>query len=289
MNDLCKLLKTLKVPNCPANFYRIKQHLLPKSHESISSLTAYLCSVCCESSTSAYHCSNVNCTQYKNFRTSPLYYLRFSIREQLREILAHTLELNLKQQKDACTNLDFINDIYDAKAYQHIINQERGTNFLTLLMNVDGIQVTKNTSDSLWIFTFVINELKRNERFKLKNVIVGGIVSTVSRPNRRHMQALLSPIVQELRTLEQGDIFKVKDCNQNSNIYLKVFLTASCCDKPAQGLVQGLSESTGAFGCGRCELKGDLSCVAWNTFLSINLLSILGETIAIKANSQKKN
>jgi hypothetical protein len=125
-------------------------------------------------------------------------------------------------------------------------------------MNVDGIQITKGSNQSLWIFTFVINEIKRSERFKLKNVAVGGIVSTESKPSRHQMQALLSPIVGELLTLEQGESFEVKCLNTYSSIFLKTFLIASCCDKPAQSLAQGISEPTGAFGCGRCELIGEL-------------------------------
>ncbi|CAF1397355.1 unnamed protein product [Rotaria magnacalcarata] len=267
-DNLCKLLKLLKVPNCPKSFYRVKQLLLPNSPVSISSLVTYVCSVCCEASTSSNSCMNVNCTQHTRFRVSPLYYLRFSIRDQIREILGHTHSLNFEQQKNSCINIDLINDIYDAEAYQNIIKKEAENNFLTLIMNVDGVQVTKNSSQSLWIFTFVINEIKRTERFKLKNIIVGGIVSTVSKPSRDQMQALLSPIVKELLELEQGESFEIKGLSKNTNTYLKTFLIASCCDKPAQSLVQGISEGTGAFGCGRCELQG--------------------ETVAIKVNSKKK-
>ncbi|CAF4129488.1 unnamed protein product [Rotaria socialis] len=267
INDLCKLLKLMKMPNCPINFYRVKRHLLPNASASPSSLTTYICPVCCEASTSPNRCSDVNCTQHTGFRTSPISYLRIPILQQLREILAHTHALNFEQQKSA-SNIDTMNDIYDAETYQRIIKKEAGKNFLTLLMNVDGIQVAKSSNLSLWIFTLVINEIKRSERFKLKNVIVGGIASTVSKPSRHQMQALLSPIVKELVVLEQGETFKVKCLNENSNIRLKIFLIASCCDKPAQCLVQGISEPIGAFGCGRCELEG--------------------ETVAVKPNSKKK-
>ncbi|CAF4767110.1 unnamed protein product, partial [Rotaria sp. Silwood2] len=267
INDLYKLLKLLKIPNCPMNFYKIKRLLLPKSSASISSLVTYICQVCCEASTSSDRCSNVNCTQHACFLTPHLHYLRFSILQQIQEILAHTPALNFEQQQ-CFPDIDVINDIYDAEAYQHIMKKEAGNNFLSLIMNVDGIEVTKNSGLSLWIFTFVINEIKRSERFKLKNIIVGGIVSTESKPSRHQMQVLLSPIVKELVVLEQGESFEVKSFGENSSTHLKIFLIASCCDKPAQSLVQGISESIGAFGCGRCDLEG--------------------ETVPIKANSQKR-
>ncbi|CAF3872548.1 unnamed protein product [Rotaria magnacalcarata] len=48
INDLCKLLKLMKMPNCPINFYRVKRLLLPNASASPSSLTTYICPVCCK-------------------------------------------------------------------------------------------------------------------------------------------------------------------------------------------------------------------------------------------------
>ena len=256
IDHFCELLKLLKTSNSPINFSRVKRLFLPKSFASPSSLITYICPVCCEESISSHHCNNVNCTQHPRFHQSPLYYLRLPILPQLREILAHTKALNFEHQRKPLSDIEMINDIYDGEAYQNIITEEKGKNFLSFIMNVDGIQVAKSSSSSLWIFTLVINEIKRNERFNLKNVIVGGIVSTVSKPDRHQMQTLLSPIVKELLVLEQGEYFEVKALNENSHTYLKSFLIASCCDKPAQSLVQGISEPTGAYGCGRCEIEG---------------------------------
>ncbi|CAF1363761.1 unnamed protein product [Rotaria sordida] len=269
IDDLCKLLKMLKMSKAPKSFYRIKRLLLPNPSAPTSEFVTYICPVCCEATTSLDHCSNEHCTQHKRFHAPPLYYLRMPILQQLREILDHAPPLNFEQQQEkSASNSDVINDIYDAEAYQNILKKEAGKKFLSLIMNVDGIQIAKNSNLSLWIFTFVINEVKRSERFRLKNVIVGGIVSAVSKPDRHQMQALLSPIVKELLVLEQGEIFTVRGLNESSKLHLKTFLIASCCDKPAQSLVQGISEPTGAFGCGRCELQG--------------------ETVAIKKNSRKK-
>ena len=245
--------------NIPISFYRVKRLLLPNPSPPTSTFVTYICSVCCEASVLSDHCSNINCTQHQRFLVLPLYYLRLPILEQLQEILNHAPCLNFEQQQRSASDIQIINDIYDAEAYQHIVGKEEGQNFLTLIMNVDGIQVAKSSNISLWIFTFVINEIKRSERFKLKNIVIDGIVSAVSKPSRHQVQALLSPIVQEFLVLEQGDIFEVKDLSKKSSMHLKIFLIASCCDKPAQSLVQGISEPTGAFGCGRCELAGKLS------------------------------
>lgn len=219
-------------------------------------MITYLCPVCCEASSSPVHCKNTSCTQYSSFTQSPFHYLRLPILPQLREILYHTYPINIDQQQIPSSNIDVMNDIYDGKAYQNIIKKQQGNEFLTFLMNADGIQVSNNSTTSLWIFTLAINEIKRTERFKLKNIIVGGIVSATSKPTRAQMQSLLSPMVDELLVLEQGTSFEMKGLNYSISKYLKCFLIASCCDKPAQSLVQGISEATGAYGCGGCEIKG---------------------------------
>ncbi|CAF1607895.1 unnamed protein product [Rotaria magnacalcarata] len=210
INDLCKLLKIMKTPNTPANFSRVKRLFLPNSSPTPFSLITYICSICCEISTSSHNCDNVNCNQHSCFHTAPLNYLRLPILPQLREILAHAKELNFQQQREFSPDIEMMNDIYDGEKYQNIIKNEKGQKFLTLIMNTDGIQLAKNSNSSLWIFTFVINEIKRSESFKLKNIIVGAIVSSASKPSRHQMRTILSPIVEELLVLEQGITVVIK-------------------------------------------------------------------------------
>jgi hypothetical protein len=63
--------------------------------------------------------------------------------------------------------------------------------------------------------------------------------------------------VDELVQLENGAIFEVRNGDATRLMMLNVFLIASCCDKPAQSLVQCISEPTGAYGCGSCEIQGN--------------------------------
>ena len=65
--------------------------------------------------------------------------------------------------------------------------------------------------------------------------------------------------MKELVQLEKGAFFETKNSNINEMMFLKIFLICCCADKPAQCLVQGLSEPNGGYGCGRCELEGRIS------------------------------
>ncbi|CAF2094813.1 unnamed protein product [Rotaria magnacalcarata] len=268
VDDVCKLLKIFKTPNAPLNFSRIKRLFLRNSSPTLSSSISFICSACCDASTSSNHCNNINCSQHASYQSPPLQYFKLSILQQLREILACEQDSNFEHQKQPSLNSDSLNDIYDGDKYQHIIKNEIDIRFLTLVMNADGVQVSKDASLSLWIITLAINEIKRSERFKLKNIIIGGIVPCPSKPTRDHMRNVFAPIIQELLTLERGETFEVKSLNENPFICLKTYLIACCADKPAQSLVQSISEPIGAYGCGRCEIKGI--------------------TLPIKSNSKKK-
>jgi hypothetical protein len=60
------------------------------------------------------------------------------------------------------------------------------------------LRLKNNTEESLWIINCVINEIKRQQRYKIKNAIVAGICSCYNKPSRSIMQLLLKPIVEQL-------------------------------------------------------------------------------------------
>ena len=176
---------------------------------------------------------------------------------QLRDILARAQYLNFKRQGHPVYPVDTMKDITDGAAYDRILSEESSSRFVSLLMNVDGIQVAKSSNTSLWVISFAINELKRTERFKMENMIIAGVSSSKTKPSRDQMCAIFQPIVQELKELEYGRYFHLSISNKNLEP-LRVFLLAACLDKPAQAIIQNLSEPIGAYGCGRCELPGKI-------------------------------
>jgi hypothetical protein len=265
VKDICRLLRLLKVPNAPKNYSRIIRVFRRQTCPSDTSTTTTICTVCNQTCTDETHCDNVDCTQKDSFTCSPLQFVRLPILPQVRDILARTQHLNFRRQDEDILSGDSIRDIYDGAAYDRILTSEGKKRFLTLLINVDGIQIAKSSNSSLWIITLVINELKRSERFKMKNVIIAGISSGKNKPSRDHMYTILSPIVQELKQLEYGRYFDLSASN-NELEPLRIFLLAACLDKPAQALVQNLNEPIAAYGCGRCEIEGKsfLSCLIKN-------------------------
>ncbi len=79
-------------------------------------------------------------------------------------------------------NHDSISDITDGQVYKKLIRKETKP-FVTLLMNSDG-DLVKTISKSIWLTSFVLNELSRAVRFVPENTILG-MISTGSMAEKR--------------------------------------------------------------------------------------------------------
>ncbi|CAF2036691.1 unnamed protein product [Rotaria magnacalcarata] len=80
-----------------------------------------------------------------------------------------------------------------------------------------------------------------------ENIILAGVWSGSKKPTRTEMSLFLRPLIDELLNLERGEHFDFHDQDNNA-ITARVFLIGSCCDKPAQALLQFLPEPIAAFG-----------------------------------------
>lgn len=248
IDDLCNLLNVLKVPNVPKSFMVIKRLLLPNVEDS-KGKEYFICPECNKISTESTHCLNKNCSQHDKYHKVPINYLSLSVSSQLRSILQNANYAFLKQNRTS----DVLTDITDGYQYKQI-DQNEGGRFFTLCMNVDGVQVSESSNQSLWIITLVVNELPRSKRFKQENVIVAGIASVRSKPKRAQMQLMLRVLVHQLKPLENGITIRFSDSDE---AVVPVYLICACLDKPAQSLVQNTAEPTGGHGCGRCTIKGE--------------------------------
>jgi len=247
MDDLCELLIALKVDNVPKSFASIKRLLASDDVETIGK-EYIVCTDCNKVSGKQTHCLNTNCPQNEHFYKKPIDLLVLPLASQLRSIIIHSNFSFIKQK----TKPDVLVDITNGDRYKQIQEKELGR-FLTLTLNVDGVQISKSSNMSLWIFTLVINELPRSQRFKQKNLIVAAIASTRYKPSRSQMQIMLQTLVHQLKRLENGILINFGPQHEE---VVRIYLISSCCDKPAQALVQNLAEPTGAYGCGRCTIKG---------------------------------
>lgn len=281
VDDICQLFTTLGVKNSPKSFANI-QRLLKNNEVDTKAKEYTICNQCNTLSTKATQCQNDSCSQHLSYKQKPIDLLVFPLASQLRTILLNSktnfTQLNADEDKLA--------DITDGDRYRQI-KQDQAGRFFTLTLNVDGVQVSKSSNKSVWIFTFSVNELFRSDRYKIKNLLVGAVASGRGKPSRQQMQIMLQTLVHQLKHLENGMIVRLGSQNEE---FVRFFLISACCDKPAQALVQNIAEPIGASGCGRCTIKGKQRLIQYAilTQKTFGRYLFVGETVATRVGSTNK-
>ncbi|CAF4261843.1 unnamed protein product [Rotaria magnacalcarata] len=244
LSDILKLLRILGVPNVPTSLWKCKKLMRKQS-------TGHLCtkkrSICpsCEHMSDEVNCCNQCNIDYDTIVPTPRIpvFYHFDIGLQLESILLHTSDLVF--QDLSLPSSKIMHDIVDGSFYRNHFKQETDS-FITLTMNIDGVQPNKGSDVSIWPVLMVVNEIRRSKRYSLENVILAGVWPGPKKPSRDYMAIFLRSIVDELKCLEAGRMFQLRtaDGENMKEIFVKVFLITSCCDKPAQCLVQCLPEPT---------------------------------------------
>ena len=242
VNDIISFLKILKVPNTPSSWYKVKRLLNDCKPTSTEYFICPVCNQITNNNKQYTNCSTNHHEELQSFRS-------FSIQEQLQSVLLNNTNIDLSY-----TNDDLImRDIHDGAFYKSICT-DKSKEILTLTINVDGVQPSKGSQSTIWPILLTINEIPRNLRFKLENVVFGGIWPGPSKPSHDQVRLFLRPFIDELLRLERGYRFRLADGNIHT---IHVYLIGACCDKPAQAALQCIAEPAGSFGCGRCEVEGD--------------------------------
>lgn len=253
IEDILSLLRLLHV-NVPSSYKALCTLLRKRSTTHVSPSTHTICPHCENLSSKMRECTTYG-ANYSPILPSniPLFYT-YNISRQLEAILATSQDILL--HNDGISRRRAMRDITDGEVYRKLIENESEP-FITLTVNIDGVQPNKGSDQSIWPVSLVINEINRKKRFSIENLIIAGVWPGPSKPSRTQMSLFLKNIVSELCDLEQGHPFQLFPSEDADNFkMIKVFLIGACLDKPAQCLVQYLPEPTAFFGCGHCEIKG---------------------------------
>ncbi|CAF1522043.1 unnamed protein product [Didymodactylos carnosus] len=208
----------------------------------------FICPTCKKASTTRTYCSNQRCVHHnKEYTLKPTLFIQYSIVEQL--IIAR--EQVCFEEYGPSPSIQ-ISTIADGQIYKRIL-LEIDEKFLTLTLNVDGVSVSNSSDMSIWIFTMVINEISRNKRFKLENIIIPLTYPGPKKPTKTEMITMEGELVKELQRLELPTPFVVKQ-ETNEIINIRTFLIAACCG--SSGSNTNVARIIAAFGCGRCTVKG---------------------------------
>jgi hypothetical protein len=250
ITNICKLLKLLRVPNPPSDFRHVRSLICSPFKTTISGETLITCPSCHTISANPTCCSTTStCINKEKFTTNPTMNHVIRIEPQIRAILERNHLITPNEDKN------IIRDIVDASFYRKMIDDEPGP-IITLLMNSDGA-VVKSISRSIWMTTFVINELPPVVRFNRENIVIGMMSVGSVKPNKSEMQLYLKPLIKELVHLERhGLSYTPFSSSTYVERIVRVFLIAATCDKPAASLLINHTEAGGYYGCINCKITG---------------------------------
>ncbi|CAF1617673.1 unnamed protein product [Rotaria magnacalcarata] len=251
ITNICKLLKLLHVPNAPSNFRHIRSLICSPYQTTIFGKTAISCpSYYRISSSSTGFISSSTCISKDKFIKTLTANHILSLEPQIRSIIERNHLINPDK------NENIITDIVDSLYYRKLLLAESNP-FISLLMNSDGA-IVKSISRSIWITSFVINELSPSVRFNRENLIIGMVSIGSSKPHNDEMQMFLNDLVKELIYLErEGLRYNPIDLSLNDGKTVRVVLIVAGCDMPATSLLINHTETNGYYGCTHCKIVGE--------------------------------
>lgn len=265
IDHLLKLLPHIPCKSVPTSWSALKT-LLRKTTVSSPPTVTFICPTCSKNSSSKSICSD--CGAPMDASSSITSFRNFNITNQLHRIISTNYQhINFEKK----SNKESMRDICDGDVYRRL-QDSCSDSFITLSMNIDGIQPNKGSKTSIWPIILIVNELPMRRRFSPENLILAGVWPGPKKPSRSQMTFFLSPLIAELVRLENGEVFFIPSCASSPLVHrkcIRIYLIGACCDKPAQCLVQNLPEPTAAFGCGRCELEGRF-CLCLYFFNSVS-------------------
>lgn len=145
-----------------------------------------------------------------------------------------------------------VSDIYDGKIYRQLMSPGAffSSSFgLSFMWYTDGVQVFKSSKFSFWPFFLVINELPYKDRFKIQNLIFGGMWFGYHKPRP---EMFLRKIYEDLAQIYNG----IEIIIENIPVVLRGIVCCGTCDLPANALFLNMTQYNGKFGCKKCKQKG---------------------------------
>ncbi|CAF3604174.1 unnamed protein product [Rotaria sp. Silwood1] len=254
ITDICRLLHLLGVKNVPADYRSIYRLVNPLGILKFLLKLAVVCPTCYRLNMDTEKCPVSSCTSHPGYVRAPTVNYMFTLSEQIKSILERIPLIHTG------TNDGDMTDVVDGLAHSSIREMEQPL-FITLTLNSDGALVQK-IPRSLWITMIVINEVPRDFRFQLPNMIIGMISYGSQKPKRAEFQPLLDILVDQLIEFEDSiDVClpSPNDTRSSSSLIVSsvaVYLLGIVSDKPAQSIIQNMIDIGGFYGCAKCQVVG---------------------------------
>lgn len=185
-----------------------------------------------------------------------------SIKKSMKHLLVNTGFIEKCEhwrKRASLISNEYLGDIYDGSVWRKF-NSNEYDNFLAvpysylLTMNIDWFQPFSHTVYSTGAIYLTIQNLPRNERYKIENIIIVGILPGPKEP-KLTVNGYITPLVEELKEFWEGVVFSVPVHGTTMNIRVRLALTCIACDIPASRKVCGFLGHAATLGCNKCLKK----------------------------------
>jgi hypothetical protein len=127
-------------------------------------------------------------------------------------------------------------------------------NDMVVMLSLDGAQLFRNKKSDCWIYIWIILDLAPDERYKIRNIIPGGIIPGPNNP--KNLDSFLFPGLSHVSAIQKEGL-KLWDAHRRAAVLSFIFVLLVLADAVAMADVSGSVGHHGRKGCRLlCPLPG---------------------------------
>ena len=174
--------------------------------------------------------------------------------------MAHKMQYRRHKTQDILRARDqgedyVYDDVFCGSDYLNAVEDGRIKDYDTVVMlSIDGAQLYRNKKSDCWIYIWIILNLAPDQRYKIRNILPGGIIPGPNNP--KHLDSFLFPGLAHLSAL-QNEGLRIWDGYNRMAAISYIFLLLVLADAIAMAQLTGSVGHHGRKGCRiLCELFG---------------------------------
>ena len=125
---------------------------------------------------------------------------------------------------------------------------------MVVMLSLDGAQLFRNKKSDCWIYIWIILDLAPDERYKIRNIVPGGIIPGPNHP--KNLDSFLFPGLSHVSAIQKEGL-KIWDAHRRAAVLSFIFVLLVLADAVAMADVSGSVGHHGRKGCRLlCPLMG---------------------------------